>query len=186
MKSKNKYELPFSKDADYIAITGGDTHSGFFKNAVDFILDYKIPVLAGLDGKVIDLGKDSVQGGFDKKYKDIKYQNYITLEHDGGEFSQYVHLAKDAITVKKGDYVKEGQMIASGIDLIGYVQVPHLHFIVFNGFEDDSESLEIQWKEGINVDVYSKDNIEQEIIKPAYVELVNLIIDAHKKLGITK
>lgn len=53
--------------------------------------------------------------------------NHIVIEHDGGEYSYYAHLAYGELRVKEGDRVTQGQHIA-GLGGTGEVPAVHLHF----------------------------------------------------------
>jgi murein DD-endopeptidase MepM/ murein hydrolase activator NlpD len=58
--------------------------------------------------------------------------NQIVLQHAGQEYSSYAHLQHGSITVKKGELVKRGQLIAK-IGLSGDGYQPHLHFQLTDG-----------------------------------------------------
>lgn len=55
--------------------------------------------------------------------------NYIILDHGNNEFSVMVHLKKNSIRVKRGERVKQGQVIAQ-VGQSGLSTEPHLHFEV--------------------------------------------------------
>ena len=55
--------------------------------------------------------------------------NYIIVDHGNGEYSVMVHLKKNSIRVKRGDYVKRGQVVAQ-VGQSGLSTEPHLHFEV--------------------------------------------------------
>ena len=57
--------------------------------------------------------------------------NHIIIEHQGGEFSFYGHLAYGGIKVKEGDTVKRGQHIA-GVGGTGERPYVHLHFQLYD------------------------------------------------------
>jgi len=57
--------------------------------------------------------------------------NVIIIGHGGGWQTQYCHLKKDSLLVKKGDRVSAGQAIAQ-VGLSGITEYPHLHFMVKN------------------------------------------------------
>lgn len=61
--------------------------------------------------------------------------NHILIEHRGGEYSYYAHLAHGSIQVRVGDRVVQGQPIA-GLGGTGEIPAVHLHFQV-----TDSPSL---------------------------------------------
>lgn len=58
--------------------------------------------------------------------------NYVVIDHENGEFSEYDHLAENSITVKAGDRVRQGQVIGS-VGNTGYSSVPHLHLQLMDG-----------------------------------------------------
>jgi hypothetical protein len=58
--------------------------------------------------------------------------NHIVLKHANGEYSFYGHLVTDSLTVKKGDKVKQGQIIGK-VGHTGMSCCPHLHFQLMDG-----------------------------------------------------
>jgi len=58
--------------------------------------------------------------------------NHVVLEHPGGEFSFYAHLAHGSIRVKPGEQVTQGQPIAA-VGGTGEAPAVHLHFQVTDG-----------------------------------------------------
>lgn len=60
--------------------------------------------------------------------------NYIAIDHGNGEYSLYAHLKPGSITVKVGDVVKAGQIMAQ-LGSSGNSTEPHLHFQVCDGPE---------------------------------------------------
>lgn len=53
--------------------------------------------------------------------------NYVIIRHTENEHSFYAHLVKGSVVVKKGDTVKQGQIIGK-CGHSGYSSEPHLHF----------------------------------------------------------
>lgn len=92
MESQHEYRLPFAEDSLVIAISDPKAHYSDWANAVDFLMGYNVEILAARGGKVIDVKDDSNEGGLEEKFQDTKFQNYIIIEHENGEYSQYVHL----------------------------------------------------------------------------------------------
>ncbi|HIH24654.1 TPA: M23 family metallopeptidase [Candidatus Woesearchaeota archaeon] len=127
MRSKNRYQIPC--DLAYLRATLSDArfHNGPLLHAIDFILREGTAVYAALDGIVVDMKMDSFIGGPDPEF--VRDANYITLQHVGGEFSEYVHLQHASGIVDEGDYVGVGQLIARSGNT-GYSTTPHLHFHV--------------------------------------------------------
>jgi murein DD-endopeptidase MepM/ murein hydrolase activator NlpD len=176
MKSKNVYSLPFEKGTNFIAGSDPHAHYGHFKHAIDFRIDFNVPILAPLDGEIWNVKDDSNEGGDDKKYGEWKYQNLITIKHSKNEYSQYIHLAHKSALVKIGDIVKKGDPIAKGIGMVGWTTAPHLHMMVFNIVktnEDEFESLDIQFDKRIKI---IRDTVEycKELTKSKYKGLKEL------------
>lgn len=67
------------------------------------------------------------------------YANFIVIEHQNGEFSQYVHLAQDSISehLTVNSQVQKGETIAL-TGMTGWTDRPHLHFIVFRTEENET------------------------------------------------
>ena len=58
--------------------------------------------------------------------------NYVTINHENGEFSFYAHLDEGSVLVKKGDRVTQGQPIGR-VGTTGNSAGPHLHFQLMDG-----------------------------------------------------
>lgn len=174
------YRRPFPLDALFLAVSDPEVHFGNSGHAVDFLLESGVPVIAAADGIVTDVKDDSSEGGLEERYKDIRYQNYITLDHSWGEFSQYVHIAHGSAYVKEGDRVIEGDVLADGIGMVGYTGAPHLHFMVFNEAdnEDGFESLRIRWYRFRPV-ISDGKGLYRLLEKPKYRRLVDAILNAN-------
>ena len=59
--------------------------------------------------------------------KNTMLGNYVIIEHKSKEFSVYAHLRENSLCVKKGDKVKQGNIIAK-VGNTGHSTEPHLHF----------------------------------------------------------
>jgi murein DD-endopeptidase MepM/ murein hydrolase activator NlpD len=151
--TKNVYALPFRKKDLIKVLSDPRAHFAHFRHAIDFILPEASKILAPRAGKVVDIKVDSRQGGAEPKYNDIKYVNYMTLEHSDGEYSQYIHLKHKGALVELGKEVKLGQPIALSGNT-GFTTTPHLHFMVFklNKTKIGWESLKVRFKEKLTVD----------------------------------
>jgi|SRR3989344_2660939 len=151
--TKNVYGLPLKKKDLIKAISHPKAHFGPFKEAIDFVLPEESFILAPKAGEVIEIKVDSKEGGFEPKYNDVKYLNYMTIQHSDGEYSQYAHLRHKGALVKVGDKVKKGRPIALSGNT-GFTTTPHLHFLIFklNNSEIGFESLKIRFDEKISVD----------------------------------
>ncbi|MDP8227685.1 MAG: M23 family metallopeptidase, partial [Candidatus Celaenobacter polaris] len=59
--------------------------------------------------------------------KNTMLGNYILIDHNNEQYSLYAHLSENSITVKKGDRIKQGDLIAK-VGNTGHSTEPHLHF----------------------------------------------------------
>lgn len=93
-------------------------------DGLDLVAPQETPVLSAADGIVTSVTRSSKGRG-----------NMVTIEHQGGYATTYSHLS--ATSVRKGNYVKRGQVIGS-VGMTGNSMIPHLHYEVL--------------KDGMNVD----------------------------------
>ncbi|MBL8709131.1 MAG: peptidoglycan DD-metalloendopeptidase family protein [Rhodospirillaceae bacterium] len=84
---------------------------------MDFGAPTGTPIYAAGNGTVVEIGKKGAYG------------NYIRLKHNGTYQTAYAHASKFAKGLKKGDKVKQGQVIAY-VGTTGRSTGPHLHFEV--------------------------------------------------------
>jgi len=66
--------------------------------------------------------------------------NYVTIKHEGEEYSFYCHMKPGTVNVKKGQKVKAGDAIGN-IGSTGNSNCPHLHFHLMDGPSKDSRGL---------------------------------------------
>ncbi|BCK01888.1 M23 family metallopeptidase [Anaerocolumna chitinilytica] len=66
--------------------------------------------------------------------------NVVTIEHVGGEYSQYDHLQYHSINLKIGEVVKQGQVIGL-VGNTGLSGCPHLHFELTSGPNAEARSF---------------------------------------------
>jgi murein DD-endopeptidase MepM/ murein hydrolase activator NlpD len=90
---------------------------GFSKmhKGVDFGAPTGTPIFAAGNGTVVEIGKKS------------SYGNYIRIRHNGEYQTAYAHMSKFAKGLKKGEKVKQGQVIGY-VGATGRVTGPHLHY----------------------------------------------------------
>lgn len=126
-----QYLFPFEHGTKRLLVQGfhgNKTHNNEQNEfALDFDMPIGTPVTAARDGVVIEIKEDSNAGGTGSFYEDKA--NYITIYHNDGSFSYYVHLKKDGSLVKIGDKVAAGQIIGYSGNT-GYSSGPHLHFTI--------------------------------------------------------
>lgn len=108
----------------------------------DYVV-YGKDVLAIADGEVVDCYNSfeittpwnwSERKPYIDQYGFMPAQcgNYIVLKHANEEYSFYGHLVTDSLTAKKGEKVKQGQVIAK-VGHTGMSSCPHLHFQLMDG-----------------------------------------------------
>ena len=123
------YHLPYEENKSHLLVQGYFsmyTHKN--RAALDFKLKKGTKICAVRDGVVLRIKADGKKGGGNAKYR--SFGNYIVIQHEDSTRSGYWHLRYNAIFVKVGDIVKQGQVIGlSG--KTGYTYFPHLHFIVW-------------------------------------------------------
>lgn len=121
------YFLPYAVgDAYFVrqATCGSASHQGRFSFSYDFDMPRGTPVLAARDGVVT-----AVVTGHPEGTNRSAHANYVVIRHEDGESSRYLHLRTGGATVKPGDRVRAGDVVAySGNS--GRSAHPHLHFDV--------------------------------------------------------
>ncbi|MDO8436035.1 MAG: peptidoglycan DD-metalloendopeptidase family protein [bacterium] len=127
---ESPYKLPYSAGREYTVKQGnyGDySHKGKATFAFDFNLADGAPVAVSRAGKVLAVKDVSNKGGCDPKYKNEP--NYVVIDHRDGTSALYLHLQYNSATVREGEDVKQGQIIAKA-DTTGWACGAHLHFQV--------------------------------------------------------
>ena len=126
-----KPKISVSRPTDGILTSGYGMRWGSLHAGVDLANAIGTPILAVMDGTVIDSGPAS------------GYGNWIRIKHDDGSMSVYGHM--ETLDVKVGERVKAGQKIA-GMGNRGFSTGPHLHFEVREQGRAKNPSLFIDTK----------------------------------------
>ena len=104
----------------------------------DFVM-WGHDVLATADGKIVlardDLPDNQKPGVMPSEAELLKLGdlaqvaggNQIVIDHGNGEFSYFAHLQHGSVRVKKGDTIKQGQVMAK-LGNSGHATGPHLHY----------------------------------------------------------
>ncbi len=92
--------------------------------AFDFAMPIGSPISAAREGVVISADDEHDGNGLEKP------ANYIIIRHSDSSFAMYAHIRQHGSRVKKGDYVRQGQIIAESGN-VGFSTSPHLHFHVY-------------------------------------------------------
>lgn len=105
-------------------------------------------VVAPLHGTVvhvIDGLEDNVPGEMGGQHP---AGNYVILEHPNEEYSMMAHLKQNSITVKKGDVMKEGQVVGQ-CGNSGNSSEAHIHFQVMDRPQlEQAKSIRIRFQQG--------------------------------------
>jgi murein DD-endopeptidase MepM/ murein hydrolase activator NlpD len=135
MKTEGTYlpPLDITLVSFIVSETSSGSHEGAYRGSVDFAVPLGTPVLAAANGKVTRGRDDSDRHGEDPRFG--RDANYISIQHDNDEVSEYLHLAKESAKVKVGDIVQAGDVIAT-TGLSGWLFAPHLHFMVYEDGAD--------------------------------------------------
>ncbi len=102
--------------------------------AVDIAMPVGTNLQAARSGVVVHVKDDYHMGGSTQFFLDKA--NFVRILHDDGTFADYAHILMGTATVKPGDQVETGDVIArSGSS--GFSNGPHLHFVIRKniGFE---------------------------------------------------
>ena len=132
----------------YVGKKGGSGH----ENQVDFdILGYSASgdVCASKPGTVVFVKKSSNSGSCNFDY--WQKANMVVVQHSGGEYSWYVHLAYDSVPVSTWDVIDSGTKV--GVEgNTGYSCGVHLHYMASTGhtfWTDPDDPNAAPWATGI-------------------------------------
>lgn len=160
--------LPFPAGKAYRISQGyGGTYShnsryGYY--ALDFAMNECSPVLAVTSGRVIEIKKDSNQGGPDVSY--ASDANYIHIDHGHGAYGVYLHLCQGCVFVEPGDLVARGDLIGLSGNT-GWSTQPHLHFqmnsfVTMSSYRKSFEDIRINQGIPIEGKMYASANQPNE------------------------
>jgi len=124
---------------------GTISHFGDQAYAYDFGVPLGTAVLAAAPGVVVWVEDDHDEHGADPSYRDLV--NYVVVDHGGGLFTAYVHLAPGGVDVLPGDVVMAGQRLGV-TGLSGQMTGPHLHFHVENVWSETLPSRFVDMQRG--------------------------------------
>ena len=136
-KLSHSWILPSQRYAyDFIILDNEGKSSSGDRRSLNSYYCYDKDIVAPADGKVVSLYdkyKDSFVDG-KKGYCDSNHiaGNYIVIKHNDSEYSAIAHLVPGSLKVKKGDIVKQGQVIAK-CGNSGNSSEPHIHFQLQSG-----------------------------------------------------
>jgi hypothetical protein len=135
INDKTTVDQRFAQDWFYIDPVTGAAAQGNATLAKNF-LAYGKELLAVADGTVVDV-RDGVQDNeIIYKLPPFAFEtgtgNNVIIDIGDNKYACYCHIIPGSFKVKKGDKVKEGQVIAL-LGNTGQSDIPHLHFEVVTG-----------------------------------------------------
>jgi len=107
-----------------------DEHGSVFQKSGNLLKDYYCfgkPVYAQADGVVEETVSDVYDNAIGEINQTQNWGNTIVIKHTPYLFSKLSHLKEQSILVKKGDFVKKGDLIGL-VGNSGRSPFPHLHF----------------------------------------------------------
>lgn len=141
---QHQYDLPYQKGESFYISQG---YFGEFSHHGSRALDFEMPigasVCAARGGTVIEVVEHHDKGCGTEKCE--AYSNYLLIMHSDGTIAEYTHLKKNGAKVKKGDAVKQGEVIGYSGNT-GWSTGPHLHFLVYLPKMNSRESISTYFK----------------------------------------
>lgn len=127
-----KLRLPIPDGLETLVTQGNNTaptHTKDQRYAWDFGVPLGTPVLSAAGGVVVWV--EDTQSGFGpgEEWRDLA--NFVVVDHGGGLFTSYVHLAAGSAVVEPGDVIESGTAVGRTGES-GQMTGPHLHFQVEN------------------------------------------------------
>ena len=103
------------------------------------------PLKAPADGVVVEIQNNVPDNRqFDPSVLatniNLVFGNYVVIKHRDGLYSVLGHVKQGSVTVKAGDTVKQGQVVAA-VGASGSAMFPHLHYQLQDGPTVDSEGV---------------------------------------------
>ncbi|RXQ88148.1 peptidase M23 [Ancylomarina salipaludis] len=96
-------------------------------NVVEDYYCYNKLILSPADGEVVNILDGVPDNEIGKVNLDQNWGNSLVIHHHGGFYSQLSHFKEDSFTVKKGDFVKKGDVLGT-CGNSGRSPFPHIHF----------------------------------------------------------
>jgi murein DD-endopeptidase MepM/ murein hydrolase activator NlpD len=121
----------------FVCASSPQSHYGPWCNAIDFLVPDGTPVVAALDGEIIEVQELSNKWGPTQEYANSL--NYVTIAHSNQEYTQYCHLSQWSVEAQgfaRGSKVKRGESIGT-VGKSGWTDCDHLHFMAFRNVEFD-------------------------------------------------
>jgi murein DD-endopeptidase MepM/ murein hydrolase activator NlpD len=123
------YKLPFALGVTFTMCQGHNqgSHTENGEYAWDFCMPIGTPVLASRGGTVKFVQQQFTDHGVGPAFADKN--NYVVIDHGDGTSALYMHVMHNGVTVKVGQQVNTGDLIAYSGNT-GWSAGPHTHFMV--------------------------------------------------------
>ncbi|MFE6075483.1 M23 family metallopeptidase [Paenibacillus sp. NPDC057886] len=103
------------------------------------------PLYAAADGTIVEIKNDIPDNTPGVMNPEEPAGNYVVIDHGHGEYSITGHIKEGSVAVKKGDKVKQGDLIGE-LGNSGNSSEAHLHFQVSDGPDlFNSRAINIRW-----------------------------------------
>ncbi|MCB1672851.1 MAG: M23 family metallopeptidase [Gammaproteobacteria bacterium] len=117
----------------------------------DYAAPRGTPVRATSDGRVTWASRNGTFG------------NLVVIKHDGGFETKYAHLNGFANGVKKGERVRQGDVIGY-VGMTGSATGPHLHYeFLVNGVHQDPRTVLDKLPKAVSVPIEERDRFQQQV-----------------------
>lgn len=130
-----KQRIPGRFAIDFILLDTLGRSAAGDKNEIKNWYGYGVPIIAVADGVVAstrdDFPESATLSGHPAYPSDKATGNYISIDIGNGRIVFYEHLKPGSITVKAGQAVRKGDVIAA-LGFTGQTTGPHLHFHIAN------------------------------------------------------
>lgn len=121
--------------------------SAYSRYAIDISMPMGTNILAARDG-IVFYARDGFALSGNSQYF-LDKTNMIKIVHADGSYTSYAHLLEGSLTVKEGDEVFTGQVIARSGNS-GYSTGPHLHFAQMRNLNMNIVSVPFQFSHASN------------------------------------
>ncbi|WP_238651896.1 M23 family metallopeptidase [Paenibacillus piscarius] len=129
---------------DIIRTQDASSYQGDGKDNEDYYA-FGEPLYAAADGKVVEVKNDIPDNTPGVMNAEAPEGNVVVIDHGNGEHSITAHIKQGSVAVKKGEHVKQGELIGH-LGNSGNSSEAHLHFQVSDGPDIfTSRSLPIRW-----------------------------------------
>ncbi len=115
---------------DFVLLKNGRPFSGDGSDNSDYYC-FGQPLLAAADGLVVDVQDGYPDNSPGRPVADSSRGNLVLIAHGNSEFSLLDHVKQNSVRVKKGDKVKQGDVVAE-CGNSGPTPAPHVHYQLQN------------------------------------------------------